>query len=56
MSPALHPEAEPPPELDDDADAGGDVASSARGKLRRLFVRGAHARGTAAPPRAVTRR
>jgi len=49
-----HPEAEVPPELEDDAD-DGDAASSARKKLGKLFVRGARQRA-AAPKAASTRR
>jgi hypothetical protein len=46
------PEAEVPPELDEDADQGGDAFSA--GKLRRLFARGAR-RGGAAPPKGPPR-
>jgi hypothetical protein len=52
---SAHPEAEVPPELDDDAADGGDDTFSARKKLGRLFVRGARQHGPAAPGRSVAR-
>jgi len=46
-----HPEADVPPDLEEDADDGGDTFSA--GRLRRLFVRGARQRGVAAPSHAA---
>ena len=54
MVPA-RPEADAPPELDDDADEGGDSVSTARKNLRRLFAHGGRQRPPAAQPRAVAR-
>jgi hypothetical protein len=54
MVPA-RPEADAPPELDDDADEGGDPVSATRKNLRRLFAHGGRQRPPAAPSRAVAR-
>jgi hypothetical protein len=48
-----HPELEPPPELDEADDEGGDSFSTR--KLRKLFVHGGRQRGATAPPRSVAR-
>jgi hypothetical protein len=51
--PAKSPESDTPPELDDDADDGGD-SFSARKNLRRLFAHGGRQRSPATP-RAIPR-
>jgi Transglycosylase len=51
MVPAKSPEADQPPELDDDADEGGKDTFSARKNLRRIFAHGGRPPG-ASPARA----
>ncbi len=54
MVPANRPDADTPPELDDDADEGGD-SFSARKNLRRLFAHGGRQRPAIPAPRALGR-